>query len=64
MDTQIMAVIDDYQIVPVSLVIPEEKIFAVSCLDIFPVFHRLFDGRRRGMFMVIEINLQLIKYLV
>jgi hypothetical protein len=41
--------------------ISEEEVFAVCCFDIFPVFHRLFDGRGRRMFMVIEGNLQFIK---
>lgn len=42
---------EHYQIMAVSLMIPEKEILAVSGIYILPIFKRKLDGRKRRMGM-------------
>ena len=48
-DIQLPAVIQDHQVVLVALMVSEEKILAMCCINIFPVRKGLFNGRNRGV---------------
>jgi hypothetical protein len=42
-------------------VIPEEEVFTMHGFDVFPVFHRLSDGWRRRMLIVIEGDVEVVE---
>jgi len=44
---------------PVSLVVTEKQVFAMCCLNIFPVFQRNFDGIQWWMFEYFVLDSQL-----
>jgi hypothetical protein len=55
-DAHLAGVFQNYQVMPVAFVIPEEEIFAMRGIQVFPVLHGNFYGWSRRVFMVIEGN--------
>jgi hypothetical protein len=66
-DTQFLMAIEHNKIMPVALVIPEEKILAMSRIYILPIFECKLNGRKRRMTMSVilyPILLQKSVYLI
>ena len=64
MYAQIAGMFKDYEVVAVAFMVSKENIFTVRRIDISPVLHRLLDGRRCRVFVVIKANAKLLKDIV
>jgi hypothetical protein len=58
-DIELPPVVQDHQVMPVTFVVPEKKILAMGCINIFPVREGLLYGRNRGVFIDFKGNLML-----
>jgi len=56
MNPHMHGMFQDYQVVPVSLMVSEKQVFAVCGIQVFPVFHGYLNGWGRGVFVVFEWN--------
>ena len=52
MDGQLLMAFENYEIVPVSLVVAEKEVLAVCRVDLFPILEGQLDRRERRMSMV------------
>lgn len=51
MDGQFLMTFEDYQIMPVSLVVTEEQVLAMGGIDFLPILQSKLYGRKRRMSM-------------
>jgi len=58
MNIEVLPCIQNYQIMPVSFMVPEKQILAMSGWDILPVFPCNFYSRKRRMFIKSELDIQ------
>jgi len=58
-DSQLLMALEDYKVMPVSLMISEEKVLAVYGIYLLPVLKGELDGRkgRMGMKLIAEAML-------
>lgn len=61
MDLHFLMAFEDYQIVTVTLMVTEEKILAMSGIDLFPIFQCQFYRRKRRMCMKLIAEAVLLK---
>ena len=64
-DVHLLVAFQNHQIVPVAFMISEKEVLAVGRIEVFPVFHRFFDGGQ-GRMLVHHISdvpfLELVQY--
>jgi hypothetical protein len=60
MNIQSLTVFKDYEIMPVSLMVPEENILAMGGFQILPIFDGFFNGGCGRMLVIFKRDIQII----
>ena len=60
-DSQLLMALEDYKVMPVSLMISEEKVLAMNGIYLLPIFQSKFYGRKRRMGMKLIAEAVLLK---
>jgi len=56
MNSHLLSVLQDYNVMFVSFMIPEKQVLAVCSIQVLPVFHGFPDGRGGRMLVILERN--------